>query len=116
MIARFILFAAAILVSAAHAAVDVNLASEAELDGIKGIGPPISRLIIAEREKSHFKNWDDFIARVKGAGPKSAARFSAEGLTVADMPYKPDARSDAKQVRPNKGTAAGQPAAKTIDQ
>ena len=102
MFAKFVTFFVALFLTAAYAAVDVNHASEAELDGIKGIGPPTSRLIIAEREKSEFRNWDDFIARVKGAGPKSAARFSAEGLTVAGLPYSAGIRRDAKQSKKTK--------------
>ena len=111
MLAKSITFFIALFLSAACAAVDVNHASEAELDGIKGIGPPTSRLIIAEREKSEFKSWNDFMARVKGAGPKSTARFSAEGLTVAGMPYMEEAGGSAKQMKKSKKTPSDQPAA-----
>ena len=66
----------------AMAAVDVNKATEAELDSIKGIGPVTSKTIISERKKSEFKSWEDFIERVKGVGEDKAAKLSAEGLTV----------------------------------
>jgi len=52
----------------AMAAVDVNKATEAELDSVKGIGPTTSKLITGERKKGEFKSWDDFITRVKGGG------------------------------------------------
>ena len=81
---------------AAFAAVDVNKASEAELDGVKGIGPVTSKLIISERKKGEFKNWDDFVTRVKGVGDKSAAKFSAEGLTVSGTAYTGAGAADAK--------------------
>jgi competence protein ComEA len=68
--------------SICFAAVDVNKASAAELDGIKGIGPAVSTRIIDERKKGSFKDWKDLIDRVKGVGEKNAAKFSAEGLTV----------------------------------
>lgn len=68
--------------AAALAAVDVNTASEAELDGIKGIGPGLSGKILEERRKTPFKDWSDFISRVSGVGSKSATHFSASGLTV----------------------------------
>lgn len=68
--------------AAALAAVDVNTASEAELDGIKGIGPGLSSKILDERRKTPFKDWGDFISRVSGVGSKSATHFSAGGLTV----------------------------------
>lgn len=72
----------------AMAAVDVNKATEAELDGLKGIGPVTSKLILSERKKGPFKDWQDFIARVKGVGESRAAKFSEEGLTVNGQEFK----------------------------
>lgn len=71
----------------AFAAVDVNQASIAELDGIKGIGPAMSSRILDERKKGPFKDWSDLMARVKGVGQASAARLSAEGLTVGGASF-----------------------------
>lgn len=88
MLKRLLAFFVTLSFTAAFAAVDVNQASEAELDGIKGVGPATSRLIVAERNKSEFKNWADFIGRIKGLGDKSAARFSAQGLTVNGAAYE----------------------------
>ena len=88
MFKRSLAFFAALSFTAAFGAVDVNHASEAELDGIKGVGPATSRLIVAERNKSEFKNWADFIGRIKGLGSKSAARFSAQGMTVDGAAYE----------------------------
>jgi len=68
--------------TASGAAVDVNKANAADLDGIKGIGPSMSGKILDERKKSPFKDWADMISRVKGIGDKKANLFSAEGLTV----------------------------------
>ncbi len=70
------------------AATDVNQANAAELDSIKGIGPSLSGKILDERKKGNFKDWNDLLARVKGMGKKNAARFSAQGLTVNETPYK----------------------------
>ncbi len=84
-----ILAITAMLVSAAcFAAVDVNKATSAELDSIKGIGPGTSTKILEERKKGNFKNWSDFISRVSGVGESNAAKFSAEGLTVNGEAYK----------------------------
>ncbi|MEA5097170.1 MAG: helix-hairpin-helix domain-containing protein [Burkholderiaceae bacterium] len=67
----------------AFAQVDVNRATQAELDGIKGIGPKISRTILAERNKGgNFKDWDDLQKRVKGIGEKNSVKLSQAGLTV----------------------------------
>lgn len=74
--------------SGAFAAVDVNQASVAELDGIKGIGPAMSSRILDERKKGPFKDWGDLMARVKGVGQASAARLSAEGLTVGGASFR----------------------------
>ena len=102
MFKKLLAFFAAMSLVAAFAAVDVNKASEAELDGLKGIGPVTTKLIISERKKGEFKNWDDFVTRVKGVGDKNAAKFSAEGLTVGGASYpgaaaKP-AKADAKKA------------------
>ena len=88
------------------AAVDVNKATAAELDGIKGIGPAISGKIVDERKKGNFKDWNDFIERVKGVGEGNAAKFSTEGMTVngsgfkgaAAAPAAPTAKADTKPV------------------
>jgi competence protein ComEA len=83
------------------AAVDVNKATQADLDGLKGIGPGISSKIVEERKKGSFKDWNDFIERVKGVGEGNAAKFSAEGLTVNGSAYSgapPAAKKDEKPV------------------
>jgi competence protein ComEA len=72
----------------AMAAVDVNKATEAQLDSIKGIGPITSKLIMSERKKGEFKSWEDFIERVKGVGDDKAAKLSEAGLTVNGAAYK----------------------------
>lgn len=87
MFKKVLAFFAAMSIVAAFAAVDVNKATEADLDGIKGIGPVTTRLIITERKKGEFKNWEDFVTRVKGVGDKNAAKFSAEGLTISGASY-----------------------------
>jgi len=85
--AAFFLFAQSVI-----AAVDVNKASEAELDNIKGIGPATTQLILEQRKTGTFKNWDDLITRVKGIGSARAARLSAEGLTVSGESFKQTAK------------------------
>ena len=72
----------------AAVAVDVNQASVAGLDGIKGIGPAMSSRILDERKRSPFKDWADLMARVKGVGQANAARLSSEGLTVGGASYR----------------------------
>ncbi len=82
LISIALLCASVTFASAAFAAVDVNQASEAELNGIHGIGPGLSERILAERDKGEFKDWADLIERVKGIGEKTATKFSSGGMTV----------------------------------
>ena len=100
------LFAAiAILVSAfalnAHAAVDANQASRADLETVKGIGPSLSGKIVEARKTGEFKHWGDLVERVGGVGPGSAARLSQAGLTVGGAPYDASAMPST-EVKPNK--------------
>ena len=71
----------------AMAAVDVNKATVADLDSIKGIGPGTSAKVLKAREQAAFKDWSDLIQRVGGIGPKKAAQLSDNGLTVNGQTY-----------------------------
>ncbi len=118
----FVIFAM-LYAAIAFAAVDVNKATAAELDAIKGIGPGISGKILDERKKGPFKDWNDMITRVNGIGDTNAAKFSAEGMTVGGASFngvaaKPTAAAkkddkpaakDAKDAKPV-ATAAAAPA------
>ena len=54
-------------------AIDVNQATEAELDGIKGLGPATTEKILRERQKAPFRDWNDLIGRVAGVGKGSSS-------------------------------------------
>jgi competence protein ComEA len=88
MFKKFLTLIALLSALSCYAALDINKASEAELDSIKGIGPGTSSKILAERKKATFKDWNDFITRVQGIGEVKAARFSAEGVTVNGAAFK----------------------------
>jgi len=100
------LIATLLLATAAFAAVDVNTATEAELDGIKGIGPGLSGRILEERKSAPFKDWADFIGRVGGVGNKSAVNFSKEGLTVNGKKYSAAAAAKAEAKNHKKHASA----------
>lgn len=68
-------------------AVEVNQANEAELDGVRGFGPPTTARILQERAKAPFANWADLIRRVKGIKDARARQLSSEGMTVNGQPY-----------------------------
>ena len=88
MLKKLLALLAMLYAAAAFAAVDVNTAKAADLDGVKGIGPVMSKRILDERKKGKFKDWADMIERVKGLGEGSAAKLSAEGLTVNGEAFK----------------------------
>ena len=110
MFKKLLAFFAAMYMAVSFAAVDVNKATAAELDGIKGIGPAISTKIVDERKKGNFKDWNDFITRVSGIGEKSAANLSAGGLTVGGAAYA--GAPAATPAKKNDKPAAAAPAAK----
>ena len=98
----------------ALAAVDVNSADQAALDGIAGVGPATSKAILAEREKNgSFKDWADLERRVKGIGSRNAVKLSAAGLTVGGKPYESAAPANApKAVKVDSKSADKAPAGK----
>lgn len=107
---------AALALASAHAAgpaTDVNKASVAELEAVKGIGPALSAKITSARQHGPFKDWADLVDRVSGLGPGNAARLSQAGLTVAGAAYVPSAAQPAASPRDGAAKkAAKQPAAK----
>ncbi|HLL12226.1 MAG TPA: helix-hairpin-helix domain-containing protein [Rubrivivax sp.] len=84
----------------AAAAVDVNTASRADLETVKGVGPGLSNKIIEARKAAPFKDWSDMVERVGGIGPGNAARFSQAGMTVAGAAYEAGSAKPADAAKP----------------
>jgi competence protein ComEA len=79
-------------INLAFAAVNINTATQDELDAVKGIGPGKAKAIIDFRTKNGpFKSVDD-LKGVKGFGEKSLAKLRGD-LTVsgASVPPAPSA-------------------------
>lgn len=73
--------------SLALAAVNINTATVAELDAVKGIGPSKAQAIVDYRSKNGaFKSLDD-LKNVKGFGEKSIGKLKAE-LVIGDTGKK----------------------------
>ena len=109
MIKKMMMALFALIAASAFAAVDVNSASEADLDSIKGIGPGTSTRILGERKVGKFKDWTDLIQRVSGIGEKRAVKLSAEGLTVNGTAFKSSELVKAPAAKPaQKETASKQ--------
>ncbi len=89
----------------AMAAVDVNTASQADLETVKGIGPAISAKIVEERKKGAFKDANDLQERVKGIGETNVKKMVEAGLVVggskgAVRDTKPAAKADKAADKP----------------
>jgi competence protein ComEA len=106
MFRSFLATVLATLALNAFAAVDVNKASQAELESVKGIGPGLSTKILDARKAAAFKDWGDFVDRVGGVGPGNAARFSQAGLTVGGQAYTATPPSTDKAERKSTRKAA----------
>ena len=104
MIKKTVAALLAFFVVTCWAAVDVNTATAADLDSIKGIGPGTSGKMMEERKASPFKNWADLVQRVPGIGDKRASKLSAEGLTVNGEAYKTGSAAGSTEKKPAKAT------------
>lgn len=82
-------------------AMDVNTASQAELETLKGVGPQLSEAILAARRERPFRDWADVTARLHGVGPVRAGKLSAAGLRVGEQAWAPfPAAPAASTLRP----------------
>ena len=63
-------------------ATEVNQATEAELDSVKGLGPSSTARILEAPTQGLFKDWADLMRRVKGIKAAQAAKLSESGLRV----------------------------------
>jgi competence protein ComEA len=68
----------------AWAAVDLNSATQSELETVKGIGPAKAKQIVEYRQKNGPFKSVDALADVKGFGKASVARFKGELMVGGD--------------------------------
>jgi len=94
--------------------VNVNSASQSELESIKGLGPSKARAIIAEREDGGlYHDANDLQKRVRGIGMKSVEKMVDNGLTIEAPSAYRETRSGAKsssrgQVEPHTRSSRSQ--------
>ena len=63
--------------------INVNTATQTELESIKGIGPAKAKTIISERlDGGHFQDANVLQKRVRGIGMKSVEKMVDNGLTI----------------------------------
>ena len=99
MFKKILAITALLFAAVSFAAVDVNKGTEADLDGVKGVGPSMSKRILEARKEGEFKDWPDLMQRVKGVKEKKAAKLSAEGLTVNGKSFGGAAPSASKEAK-----------------
>ncbi|MDX3907548.1 MAG: helix-hairpin-helix domain-containing protein [Pigmentiphaga sp.] len=64
-------------------AVDVNTATQGQMESIRGIGPKTAATIVQERRQGGpFLSFDDLAERVRGLGSKRLQSLRAAGLTL----------------------------------
>jgi competence protein ComEA len=88
--------------------IDLNKASEVELDALKGVGPVLTKAVMDERKKAPFKDWEDATNRVKGLGPQKASSLSEQGVRVQGSAYTvkvADQKAAAKDASADKAAA-----------
>jgi len=89
----FVLLAFLSFSLSAFAAVNINTATQAELEGLNGIGPAKAKAIIDYRQKNGgFKSVDD-LSNVKGIGPSILKKVrndvSVSGKAAVTPPAQP---------------------------
>lgn len=96
----------------AFAAVDLNSASQAELETVKGIGPAKAKAIIEYRKKNgNFKSADD-LDKVPGFGKKTVDNVKKE-ITVGNAKAAAAGKTaEAKTVKEDTKAKAGKAEAK----
>lgn len=88
---RLLLLQALLLVASLRAepeTLEINSANLAQLESLPGIGPALAERMLTARASAPFKDWTDLRQRVRGLGPASLRRLSAQGLRVAGQAYE----------------------------
>lgn len=105
------ILAAFVYIGAAFAAVNVNTASQAELEVLNGIGPAKAKAILDYRQKNGpFKSVDD-LKKVNGIGDKTLESIRKD-VSLSGATTLPAAKPGAKPAAPAPASAKAAPAAK----
>lgn len=95
--------------------IDLNKATEVELDALKGVGPVLTKELMNERKKAPFKDWEDATSRVKGLGPQKASSLSEQGVRLQGSAYIGKTAGAATDKKPAKAADAAKDAGKAKD-
>ncbi len=87
-----------LLIGSSWAAVNINTATQSELEGVKGLGPAKAKAIIEYREKhGPFKSVDE-LDKVKGFGKSSVEKLKGD-LSAGLASEQSAGKSAAKAVK-----------------
>lgn len=105
------ILAAFVYIGAAFAAVNVNTASQAELEALNGIGPAKAKAILDYRQKNGpFKSVDD-LKKVTGIGDKTLESIRKD-VSLSGVTTLPAAKPGAKLAAPAPASAKAAPTTK----
>ena len=96
-------------------AIDVNTASQSQLQAVKGVGPRTAQIIVQERTRAgHFESLEDLSDRVRGIGVKKLQAMQAGGLQVGGGSGV--AETESKQTKPKSSGQSATPVLTEISQ
>lgn len=111
---KVILFTLLLLLHfSAYAVVNINTASQAELESLEGIGPTKARAIIDHRKKNGAFNSIDELENVDGIGPSTLKRIRDQVILNGKSSTEPAVASDKHPDTPVKTKRAKKSKAKT---
>lgn len=85
---KAVLLLAGLMAFPAFAAVNINTATQSELEAVRGVGPAKAKAIITYRETNgNFKSLDD-LDKVKGFGKASIEKLQEELTIGSGKPKK----------------------------
>ena len=88
MVQVLLMLVAGVMTLPAFAALNINTATQSELEAVKGLGPTKAQSIIAYREANgNFKSVDD-LDKVKGFGKASIDKIKGDLSVGADSAKK----------------------------
>ena len=88
MVRVLLMVVAGLMALPAFAALNINTATQSELEAVKGVGPTKAQSIIAYREANgNFKSLDD-LDKVKGFGKASIEKIRTDLSVDADSAKK----------------------------
>ena len=81
------------------AIIDIDIATAAEIETLRGIGPALAQRIVADRDSLGPFGSTDELQRVKGIGKRMAAKIASQ-VTFSLLPRHPRTDSDGTSAPP----------------